>query len=147
MDELSVILAALTAGATKGLAESASEAVRAAYGKLRGALGRRLSHDPDATKALDNHEKLPEVWGGPLRHALKTANVAADPQVLGLAQSLLALLQHEGSGGGTTTPVINQSGSNNQASSAVFQGTVVAPGATFGVSVTQPSPQADAIER
>lgn len=147
MDELSVIITALTEGATKGLAQSASDAVRAAYGKLRDAIGRRLNHDPDASKVLDNHEKLPEVWGAPLRQTLESANIAADPQVLGLAQSVLALLRHEGVGSGTAAPIINQSGANSQASSSVFQGTVVAPGSTFGVSVAPLFPEGDTGDR
>lgn len=138
MDELSVIVSALTEGASKALAQSASDAVRGLYGRLRQAISRRTQENPDSEVVLRSHEKDPTTWDAPLRHTLQAAGASSDAEIVAIAKQLLALVAEEGNSGRTANPVILQSGSGSSAASTVIQGDLhLQGGGTVGISIPQ----------
>ncbi len=62
MDPVTLIQAALAAGAVAGVGESATAAVKDAYTGLRGLVARRLAGKPSAEVALAEHEQDPDTW-------------------------------------------------------------------------------------
>src|SRR5215212_8963244 len=70
MDPITLILAALAAGAASGLKDTAGEAIRDTYGALKGLVQRKLGGDAAKELVLEEHEKDPEVWKEPLKKAL-----------------------------------------------------------------------------
>ncbi len=63
VDPVTLIQAALAAGAVAGVGESATAAVKDAYTGLRGLVARRLAGKPSAEVALAEHEQDPDTWG------------------------------------------------------------------------------------
>jgi hypothetical protein len=100
MDPVSVIVAALAAGAGVGLKETASRAVKDAYGGLQELVRRRLGSRPVAQTALVEHEKAPQVWQEPLSAELVAVDAGSDQQIVAAAQRLLALVDEVGTRSG-----------------------------------------------
>jgi hypothetical protein len=92
MSAVEVIIAALAAGAGVGFKDTASAAVRDAYGELKDLLKRRIgARDEQAIDALDADETEPGVWQARIGDALTASGVAGDDEVLAAARRLLAL--------------------------------------------------------
>lgn len=100
MDPISVIVAALAAGAAAGLKDTASCAIKDAYGGLRELVRRRFEGQPVAATALEEHEKAPQVWQAPLEAELVAVNAGADEEIVAAAQRLLALVDEAGTRSG-----------------------------------------------
>jgi hypothetical protein len=100
MDPISVIMAALAAGAGVGLKDTASRAVKDTYGGLRELVRRRLANRPAAQTALVEHEKAPQVWQAPLSAELVAVDAGSDEKLVVAAQRLLALVDEAGSRSG-----------------------------------------------
>jgi hypothetical protein len=100
MDPISVIVAALTAGAGAGLKDTASHAVKDAYGVLRELVRGRLRGRSVAQTVLAEHEKAPEVWKAPLSTELVAVGADSDQKILAAAQRLLELLDKAGTQSG-----------------------------------------------
>jgi RIP homotypic interaction motif len=100
MDPISVIVAALAAGAGAGVKDTASRVVKDAYAGLYGLVKRRFSGRPVGETILVQHEKAPEVWQAPLSAELEAVNAAADPRIVAAAQQLLALVDEAGARSG-----------------------------------------------
>jgi hypothetical protein len=100
MDPVSLIVAALAAGASSGLTDAAGQVVRDAYGGLKSLLRRKLSKEPLAQDVIDKYQETPDVWERPLREKLDKAGVAADTELIEAAQELLALIDPDGTRGG-----------------------------------------------
>lgn len=97
MDPVSLIIAALAAGAAPGAVgrldgDETKEAVQAAYAKLRGLTERRLS-DTSGRFILEKYENSPETWEAPLAAELDNANAAADTDLVTAAQSLMKIIE------------------------------------------------------
>ena len=82
MDPVSLIVAALAAGAAGALKETAGEAVKDAYNGLKSLLKRKLGNEPAAQVAIDKHEESPDVWEKPLEEELGKSRVADDEEVV-----------------------------------------------------------------
>ena len=93
MDPTTLIISALVAGTAAGLTETASQAVKDAYGGLKGLIQKHLAGKPEAEMALAQFEKKPEVWEAPLKDALAETGAAQDEAVVDQAQKLLKLVQ------------------------------------------------------
>ncbi|MGN9779315.1 hypothetical protein ACTMS0_26665 [Micromonospora sp. H33] len=109
MEGIELITAALAAGAAAGITGTTSEAIRDAYGALRGRLSALLA-GPNAgmtLKALDT-EADPAVLAERLSEDLLGSGAVADEQVLDAAHRLLELTR----AGASTTFVV---GTNNGA--------------------------------
>jgi hypothetical protein len=100
MDPVTLVVAALAAGAAHGVSDTASAAVKDAYAglkaKVRGWFGGSASREV----VLAEHEKSPETWQTPLTAALTESGAANDPAVIEAAQQLMALLDAAGTQSG-----------------------------------------------
>jgi len=100
MDPVSLIVAALAAGASTALKDAAGDAVKDAYDGLKSLLKRKLGKNPAAEIAIDKHEESPEVWEKPLEAEIKEAGVADDEEVVRSAQDLMRLVDPAGAQAG-----------------------------------------------
>jgi hypothetical protein len=94
-----VILAALAAGATAGITDTVSDAVRQSYGSLRELVRRRLEVRGEAAiQVLEAEEVEPDVWQTQLGEHLISAGADRDEQIIRAAKTLLAQVEsHSGS--------------------------------------------------
>lgn len=95
MDAISLILSALTAGATAALQETAGTAIKDAYQVLLGLLKKKFSKNPKAEAALEGHADDPETWREPLEKSLKEAGAAGDQEILDAAKKIIELLKSD----------------------------------------------------
>lgn len=93
MDPATLLLAALSAGATAAAKDTANEAVKDAYHALRALVQRRFAGKPEAQLALAQHEAKPSVWEAPLKDALESTGADQNVDIIRAAQRLMALLQ------------------------------------------------------
>lgn len=93
MEPVSLIVTALTAGAAVALKDTASQAVKDAYGGLKTLIQKRFAGQPEAEMALAQIEKKPEVWAAPLQDALAESGLDKDEEILKQAQQVLKLVQ------------------------------------------------------
>src|SRR5437870_4302747 len=92
MDPLTVIMAALLAGAAASAETTASAAVKDAYNGLKTLVQRRFKGKPESQLALSKHEEKPEVWESPLKEALRESDAHQDDEIVKAAQELLGLM-------------------------------------------------------
>jgi hypothetical protein len=100
VEPITLILAALAAGAVKGVGETASAAVTDAYAALKNALRRRLAGKPAALDAVDNYAEDPDEWRGNLEVHLRKAGADTDPDVVAAATAVMQQVDPDGSGSG-----------------------------------------------
>jgi len=104
MDPITLIVAALAAGASGGaisaLQDDAKGAVIAAYGRLRGLVGKRVAGNPGAELALTEHETDPEHWETPLTAKLAQLGAADDTELVAAARALMELVDGSGARAG-----------------------------------------------
>ncbi|MEU8821641.1 hypothetical protein [Actinoplanes sp. NPDC048796] len=93
-----VIAAALAAGATAGMKDTASAAVKDAYSGLKRVLRPWLRGD--ARQALEADETEPDVWEALIGDELDASGAVEDEEVLTVARRLLALVDPDGSAAG-----------------------------------------------
>jgi hypothetical protein len=101
VDPVSLIVGALAAGASKGVTETATTAVKDAYALLRRLVGRLFQGRPVAEAVLNEHAKDPD---GPYQDTLKAelnrAGAGADPQLVAAARELLEAVDPDGARSG-----------------------------------------------
>jgi hypothetical protein len=100
MDPVSLIVAALVAGAAAGAQGTATDAVKDLYGGLKASIKKKFSGRAPAEVALEEHAVKPELWGKVLEAELVEANAGADPDITDAAQRLMTLLDSAGSQAG-----------------------------------------------
>jgi hypothetical protein len=100
MDPVMLIATALAAGAALGLKDTASAAVKDAYGSLKALATRRLSGRRNGELVLARHEDAPQAWEGPLVAELTAAGAADDAGLVAAAQALMSLVDEIGSRAG-----------------------------------------------
>ena len=110
MDPISLIVAALVAGAATGVKDVVGGAVKDAYEGLKGLVSRRLraSNSPAATAVdpdtlLSAHEQRPETWKAPMQEALRAGGAAEDSDLVAAARRLLEMADPEGALAGKYT--------------------------------------------
>lgn len=104
MEPVSLVVAALVAGATAGVTDTASTAVSDAYQGLKRLVSGLLSiRRAGAETVLDREDAPPEVWEAELVPVLTTTGVGRDEQVIAAARALLALTDPSGSAAGRYT--------------------------------------------
>ncbi|MGO9082843.1 MAG: hypothetical protein ACLQDY_28085 [Streptosporangiaceae bacterium] len=97
MDPISLIVAALAAGAAAGVQGTAASAVRDAYAGLKALVKKRFAGRPDAELILARHERAPQTWQAPLAAELSEARADRDPDLVAAAQALMDLVERAGS--------------------------------------------------
>jgi hypothetical protein len=95
MDPLTLIVAALGAGATAAAKDTASQAIKDAYAGLKSMIQKHFANKPETEIILKQHEADPETWKKPLSKTLEEAKADHDPQILESAQKLLQLVHPE----------------------------------------------------
>ncbi len=96
MEPLSLILAALVAGAAK----AASDVAPDAYVGLKALIKRKFAGDAKAEMVLEEHELDPQTYEAPLKKKLTEAAVDQDHVILKAAQELMEQLNPEESASG-----------------------------------------------
>jgi hypothetical protein len=89
---LELIAAALAAGASAGLSNTATAAVQDAFNGLKQLLGRRLR---GREQALEAAETEPGVWAALLGEELTASGATADDEVIEAAERLLSLVRQQ----------------------------------------------------
>ena len=97
---IALILTALTTGAAAGLADSANQAVKDGYGKLKSLLQKKLAGSSTALLALEEHEKQPTIWKAPLEEGLRIARADQDEEIMAAAHHVLTLIHTHQAGTG-----------------------------------------------
>jgi hypothetical protein len=103
MDPITLIVAALAAGAAVGLKDTTSSAVRDAYAGLKALVTKRLAGRPDAEMVLSRYEKAPQTWQAPLIAELDEAGADHDSDLAAAAQALMNLVDEAGARAGKYT--------------------------------------------
>jgi hypothetical protein len=103
MDPVSLIVAALVAGATAGAKDTASQAVKDAYTALKTQLRRLFAGKPTAQVILHEHQSDPEAYEKPLKKVLTEAHADQDTDLLAAAERLMTLVQPQQIGMGKFT--------------------------------------------
>jgi len=93
MDPVSMVVAAVAAGAIAAAKDTASDAIKSTFRSLINLVHRGLGGDATAEAALKEFEKDPETWEKPLTKAVADHNLAQDDAVLSLAKELLKLIE------------------------------------------------------
>lgn len=91
MDPISLIVGALAAGATTGLKDTTTDALKDAYAGLRELVRRRFAGRRVAEMALIEHEKAPDTWRQPLVAELAAAGADADTAIIAAAQRVMTI--------------------------------------------------------
>ncbi|MGH3398056.1 MAG: hypothetical protein ACRDPO_25545 [Streptosporangiaceae bacterium] len=100
MDPVSLIVAALAAGATAGVTGAASSAVQDAYSGLKALVRGRLAGRGDGELVLARHAQAPDAWAGPLSAELTAAGAGSDAGLIAAAHMVMALADGAGSRAG-----------------------------------------------
>ena len=95
MDPVTLIISALTAGATGALQETAGTAIRYAHQGFTNLLRQKFQKDAKATLALESHTEDPQTWQKPLEKSIKETGAAQDEEIVAAAQKLLELIQSQ----------------------------------------------------
>jgi hypothetical protein len=91
----SAIIAAISAGAVAGVADTAKSAIADAYQGLKSLIKTKFGHDSEAAEAIDKLEAKPDSGARKevLAEELKAVNSANDHELVSAAQALLALIK------------------------------------------------------
>jgi hypothetical protein len=100
VDAVSLVVNALTSGATQGIADTVSDAVTSAYAKLKRLVSAKFAGNSSAEVALVEHASDPETWQAPLAKYLTSYGADSDEAIVQAAQQLLALLDPAGTAQG-----------------------------------------------
>jgi hypothetical protein len=103
MDPVTLIVMALAAGAALGLKDTASQAVKDAYGGLKALVKKRFTGRPDGELVLARHEQAPDTWKEPLAAELTAADAGDDAELVAAAQAVMRLADPAGSQAGKYT--------------------------------------------
>ena len=113
MEPVTLIVAALAAGAGAGvldaLKDDVKEAAKAAYAKLCGLVKKRVSGRPHGELALAEYASAPQKWEGLLTAELTEAGAAQDDELVRAAKALMELVDGAGAGSGKYTVTVKGS--------------------------------------
>lgn len=93
MDLVSLIEAALVAGAAASTQDITSQTIKDAYTHLRTLLNHFFAEKPKAQDILDEHASDPETYEKPVKKMLTEAHVDQEADLLTAAQCIIALIQ------------------------------------------------------
>lgn len=100
MDNITLIVTALSAGASAGVIDSLTDDIResakAAYRKLHQMTERRFRGNPDAEIVLAEHGMDPSSYEVPLGKKLIESGASNDADLVAAARALMELLDQEG---------------------------------------------------
>ena len=104
MDPITLIVAALAAGASTGalsaLQDDVKDAVTSAYAKVRGLVKKRFAGNPGAELTLAEYETDPGNWEASLIAKLKQVGASDDADLVTAAEALMQLVNQPGARAG-----------------------------------------------
>jgi hypothetical protein len=113
MDPVTLIVAALAAGASAGalseLQDDMKDAVGFAYAKLRGLVKKRVAGNHGAEVALAEYEADPTIWETPLTAKLEQVGAAGDADLVAAAKALMEMVDQAGTRAGKYNVTIKDS--------------------------------------
>src|SRR5829696_5492003 len=89
MDPVTLIVAALVAGAAAGMGDTTSQAIKDAYAGLKTLIKRRFAGNTKAEEILADHEADPETYEKPLAKQLEAVGAQSDSAIVRAAEELL----------------------------------------------------------
>ena len=92
MDPVSMVLAALAAGAIAATKDTASQAVKDAYAGLKALVKKHFDQKPQAEMTLSEYEKDKDTWEKPLQKLLVETGADQDEAIVRQAQQVLKLV-------------------------------------------------------
>lgn len=100
MDPITLIVAALVAGATSGALDEVKDVakggIKAAYAKLRDLARQRVAGDRGAEAALAEIEADPETWEAPLKAKLAQLDAGSDADLVAAAKEFMDMTDPAG---------------------------------------------------
>ena len=96
MDPVTLILAALAAGAATGVGDAAAQSIQDGYAALRTLLSRRFAGNSRAETTLSEHEADPETYEKPLAKQLKETGADHDGEILATAEAVVKAADQAG---------------------------------------------------
>jgi hypothetical protein len=108
MEAVSLILAALAAGALAAVKDTAAQTVKDAYASLKSLVQRRFAGNTTAQTALAEFEKDSETWERPLKKLLDEAGVSKDEEVVRQAEQVMRLVEPAAAAKGKYTVTIGE---------------------------------------
>lgn len=113
MEEVSLILTALAAGATGGaldaLKDDVKDKAKTLYEKLHDLVRRRLRGNASAEVILSEHQADPQTYAAPLAKKLTEAGAAGDAGLVATARALVELVDQAGARSGRYNVTIKDS--------------------------------------
>jgi hypothetical protein len=100
MEPISLILAALAAGASAGISGTMSRAVEDAYASLKAKVVQALRGDHESLKVLEQHDARPQLFRDQMGQIVSSRGLHEDADLLRAAQSFLAGLDPAGAAKG-----------------------------------------------
>ena len=97
MDPITLIVAALVAGASAGLKDTASTVIKDSYAGLKSLIRKRFGHrDPEIDQQLSAVDQRPDINPAPLAETLRSAGAGQDADLLAAAKALLEQADPDG---------------------------------------------------
>jgi hypothetical protein len=113
MEPITLIMAALAAGASAGaldaLKDDVKDAAKAVYGKLHDLLRRRFRGNASAELILAEYQADPATYEAPLAKKLAEAGAADDADLVAAAKALMDLVDQAGARAGKYNVKIDNS--------------------------------------
>lgn len=109
MDPISIVVAAVVAGAAATLKDTAGQAVKDMYSGLVDLMRRRFGGHTDVAAAIEKAGHQPAAARDELERALQSAGITANDETVRAAQQLLALSDPEGTHAGKYQVTITHS--------------------------------------
>ena len=98
-NELDILLAALTTGAAMGFKETATTAVKDAYGAFKALLQCKFASKQKSETILAEYESDPDTYEKPLKKMIVEAQLDQDQEIIAAAKQVLMLTQQQASPG------------------------------------------------
>ncbi|MBE8988930.1 hypothetical protein [Nostoc sp. LEGE 12450] len=89
MEPISMIIAALSAGAIAATKDTAGTAVKDAYQGLKTLIKKKFESEPKAQMVLEEHETDPETYEAPLKKKLAEAGADKDGEIIKAAEEVM----------------------------------------------------------
>jgi hypothetical protein len=96
VDPVTLILAALAAGAAGGLGDTATQAVKDGYAALKELIRKRFAGAPKAEETLADHEADPDTYEKPLAKQLEVTGADQDPEIRRVAEQVVVAAEAAG---------------------------------------------------
>ncbi|MGL5823400.1 MAG: hypothetical protein ACRCYU_00825 [Nocardioides sp.] len=96
MDPVSLVVAALAAGALAGVGDVAGQAIKDGYAGLKELVVSRLGGDDHATELVTEYQANPGAHQEPLRKELAALPAGVDQELISVASQVLELADPDG---------------------------------------------------